>query len=70
MMKIQPRVSIGISSSLEALLYLALVMGGVFWSAGAWSRGILEANGTFDAQPIEKIDGKSMGKIPMENPGI
>ncbi len=23
-------------------------MGGVFWSAGAWSRGILEANGTLE----------------------
>ena len=34
----------------KALLYLALVMGGVYWSAGAWSRGILEANGTFDAR--------------------
>lgn len=34
--------------SSKALLYLALVMGGVYWSAGAWSRGILEANGTFE----------------------
>lgn len=34
--------------SSKALLYLALVMGGAYWSAGAWSRGILEANGTFE----------------------
>ena len=32
----------------KALIYLALVMGGVYWSAGAWSRGILEANGTLE----------------------
>ena len=23
-------------------------MGGVYWAAGAWSRGILQANGTFE----------------------
>eukprot|EP00434_Breviolum_minutum_P039444 symbB.v1.2.035030.t1/scaffold4634.1/size37086/2 len=34
--------------SSTALIYLALVMGGVYWSAGAWSRGILEANGTLE----------------------
>lgn len=34
--------------SSTALLYLAGVMGGVYWAAGAWSRGILQANGTFE----------------------
>ena len=51
----------------KALLYLALVMGGVYWSAGAWSRGILEANGTFDAQPEISVSRAVTGDPPWED---
>ena len=51
----------------QALLYLALVMGGVYWSAGAWSRGILEANGTFDAQPEISVSRAVTGDLPWED---
>ncbi|CAE7422160.1 unnamed protein product [Symbiodinium microadriaticum] len=42
--------------SSKALLYLAGVMGVVYWSAGAWARGILQSNGTLDLLDEEWVD--------------
>mmetsp|Transcript_15866 Transcript_15866/g.37470 ORF Transcript_15866/g.37470 Transcript_15866/m.37470 type:complete len:429 (+) Transcript_15866:71-1357(+) len=42
--------------SSKALLYLACVMGGVYWSAGTWARGILATNGTLDLLPIDHVE--------------
>ena len=39
-----------------ALLYLACVMGGVYWAAGCWSRGILTANGTLELLPSDWVN--------------
>ncbi|CAJ1339740.1 unnamed protein product [Effrenium voratum] len=49
--------------SSKALLYLAAVMGGVYWSSGAWARGILNANGTLDSldqEWVEEFWGQSL----------
>ncbi|CAE7319084.1 unnamed protein product [Symbiodinium natans] len=42
--------------SSKALLYLAGVMGVVYWSAGAWARGILTSNGTLDVLDADTVD--------------
>mmetsp|Transcript_18549 Transcript_18549/g.43622 ORF Transcript_18549/g.43622 Transcript_18549/m.43622 type:complete len:429 (-) Transcript_18549:66-1352(-) len=42
--------------SSKALLYLAGVMGIVYWSAGAWARGILTSNGTLDLLDEDRVD--------------